>query len=61
MNTIDSANAVQVVNNGIPALTRKIDNKTFEVYVHFSTTSKETMMDKIIRLVRNDIRFADMK
>jgi len=38
-----------------PALTRKIGNKTFEVFVHFSETSKETLTDKIMQLVHNMI------
>ena len=61
MNTIDTPEAVSVVNDTeTPALTRRIGNKTFEVFVHFSETSTETLTDKIMRLVHNDIQSADM-
>jgi hypothetical protein len=39
----------------IPAITRKLGRTTYQVYVHFSETSKETLTDKIMRLVKNDI------
>ena len=32
-------------------LTRRIGQTTYKVNVHFSETSKETMSDKIIRLI----------
>jgi hypothetical protein len=35
-------------------LTKRIGGTTFQVAVHFSTTSKETMSDKISRLIRNE-------
>ena len=38
-----------------PDLVRKIDKTTYKVKVHFSTTSKETMSDKIIRMLRNEV------
>lgn len=37
-----------------PALVKKIGNTTYEVSFHFSTTSKETMSDKIKRLIKHD-------
>jgi len=56
MNTIDTTTANLPVNNAlVPAFTRNIGGKTFEVFVHFSETSKETLTDKIMRLIRNDI------
>ena len=33
---------------------KRIGNTTYLVTVHFSATSKETINDKIIRLIRND-------
>ena len=61
MNTIDTATANLPMNNAVvPALTRNIGGKTFEVFVHFSETSKETLTDKIMRLVSNDIKSTDM-
>ena len=38
-----------------PALVQKIGNTIYEVSFHFSTTSRETMSDKINRLIRRDL------
>ena len=38
-----------------PALVKKIGNTTYEVSFHFSTTSTETMSDKIKRLIKRDM------
>lgn len=35
-----------------PALVRKIGKTTYKVRVHFSTTSTETMSDKIKRMLK---------
>lgn len=37
-----------------PALVKKIDKTTFVVRVHFSTISKESMEDKIKRMLKNE-------
>lgn len=37
-----------------PAIVKKIGKTTYQVKIHFSTTSKETMSDKIKRLIIND-------
>ena len=37
-----------------PSMAQKIGNTIYEVSFHFSTTSRETMSDKINRLVRLD-------
>ena len=39
-----------------PALVKKIGQTTYIVRVHFSKTSKETMSDKIKRMLKNEIR-----
>ena len=39
-----------------PALVKKIGRTTYIVRVHFSKTSKETMSDKIKRMLKNEIR-----
>ena len=41
-----------------PALVKKIDKTTFVVRVHFSTTSKESMEDKIKRMLKCEIKQA---
>ena len=35
-------------------LTKRIGSTTYKVSVHFSRTSKETMGDKIIRIIENE-------
>ena len=44
----------------VPVLVRKIGKTTYMVGIHFSQTSKETMDDKVLRLIKNDIRNAAM-
>ena len=41
---------------GTPALVKKIGRTTYIVRVHFSKTSKETMSDKIKRMLKNEIQ-----
>ena len=38
-----------------PDLVKQIGKTTYKVKVHFSTTSRETMSDKIIRMLRNEV------
>lgn len=35
-------------------ISRKIGNTTYNVSIHFSQTSKETVNDKILRLIRQE-------
>ena len=56
MNMTDTINATLSINDQQhPKKTQKYGNTTFEVYVHFSETSTETLTDKVMRLIRNDI------
>jgi len=41
-------------NNKPLRLTKRIGQTTYKVNVHFSETSKETMSDKIIRLIQSE-------
>ena len=34
---------------------KNIKGTTYEVNVHFSKTSRETLNDKVIRLIRNEV------
>ncbi len=43
------------VQDAPPALVQKIGNTIYEVSFHFSTTSRETMSDKINRLIRREL------
>ncbi len=36
--------------------TRKIGNTTYDVSIHYSQQSRESMNDKIIRLIENDMQ-----
>lgn len=38
-----------------PKIVRRIGSTTYEVSIHFSQTSSETITDKIMRLIQNDI------
>lgn len=40
----------------VPALVKKIGRTTYIVKIHFSETNKETMSDKIKRMLRNEIQ-----
>lgn len=42
--------------NDRPALVKKIGRTTYRVHIHFSTTSTETMSDKIKRMLKNEIQ-----
>ena len=40
---------------GQSKFTKKIGGTTYQVHVHFSKTSKETLTDKILRLIRREV------
>lgn len=42
-----------------PMLVKKIGKTTYNVVVHFSETSKETLEDKVKRLILNDCATGD--
>ncbi len=50
-------NAVSLAAHGdeLSVLVKKIGKTTYRVKIHFSTTSRETMSDKIKRMLRNEI------
>ena len=39
----------------VPTMVKKIGRTAYEVSFHFSTTSRETMSDKIKRLIKRDM------
>ena len=49
-NTVTTQKAEQ------PDLVKRIGKTTYHVKAHFSTTSRETMQDKIIRMLKNEVR-----
>ena len=51
-----AADTAPITREDAPALVKKIGKTTYKVRVHFSTTSTETMGDKIKRMLRNEIQ-----
>ena len=51
--TVDTATARSPED--IPALVKTIGKTTYKVRVHFSDTSNETMKDKIMRMLKNEM------
>ena len=51
-----AADTAPITREDAPALVKKIGKTTYKVRVHFSTTSTETMSDKIKRMLRNEIQ-----
>ena len=39
-----------------PEFVKTIGKTTYRVKIHFSQTSKETMNDKILRMLRNEVQ-----
>ena len=54
--TPESGNAPPAPDAPQPSMVRRIGNTIFEVSFHFSTTSRETMSDKIKRMLKNEIQ-----
>ena len=54
MNNLDitSTNAAQGYTT--PQMVERLGNTTYDVYLHYSQTSKETLTDKVMRLIRNE-------
>jgi len=62
MKTVDTRVAPRSMSDTrLPSIIKKHGNTTYEVYVHFSKTSKETMTDKVMRLIRNEINSTEMR
>lgn len=53
-NTAAAASPLTVKEATQPVMVKKIGKTTYRVKIHFSETSKETMSDKIKRLILND-------
>ena len=60
MDTVDTTTALTATDDDkTPALIWTIGKRTYEVYVYFSDTSTETLTDKIIKLIRNEVGSSD--
>ncbi len=55
INAAGSAVPLPTQRDEHPTLVKKIEKTTYRVTIHFSTTSRETMSDKINRMLRNEI------
>lgn len=53
MKKIDTTKRAQEKRKGF---TKKIGNTTYDVSFHYSRQSRESMNDKIIRLIENDMQ-----
>ena len=61
MQTINTINEVGLQETKrLPSMTPRLGNTTYDVFIHFSETSKETLTDKVMRLIRNDINAIDI-
>ena len=60
MNNVEMINANTATEGYAPPQMTQLGNTTYEVYIHFSQTSKETLTDKVMRLIQNDINSFDM-
>ncbi len=56
LNYSKGAAIAPVTREGAPLLAKEIDKSTYKVSVHFSTTSTETMCEKIKRMRRNEVQ-----
>ena len=52
--TLATASPLTVKESAPPVMIKKIGKTTYRVKIHFSETSKETMSDKIKRLILNN-------
>ena len=55
MNT-DKATTTPTAKAEQPDLVKRIGKTTYRVKVHFNPNSRETMTDKIIRMLRNEVK-----
>ena len=53
--TADTINTANIIANTNNAFSKKIGRTTYTVHVYFSTTSKESFNDKLLRLIKNEI------
>lgn len=61
MSTINTMNdSCQTDSQRVLNITEKHGRTTYDVHVLFSQTSKETLTDKVMRLIRNDMSLNDM-
>ncbi len=55
ISTVNSMVSMPEQEDECPTFLKKIGKTTYRVQIHFSTTSRETMSDKIKRMLRNEV------
>ena len=51
---VESGNTPPAPDVPPPNMVKTIDGTTFDIYFHFSQTSRETFTDKVLRLIQSD-------
>ena len=50
----EGGNAPPAPDTPPPDMVKTVGGTTFDIYFHFSQTSRETFTDKVLRLIRSD-------
>ena len=50
----EGGNALPVPDTPQPDMVKTVGGTTFDIYFHFSQTSRETFTDKVLRLIQSD-------
>ena len=50
----EGGNAAPAPDTPPPDMIKTVDGTTFDIYFHFSQTSRETFTDKVLRLIQSD-------
>ena len=51
---MEDGNAPPVPDTPPPDMVKTVGGTTFDIYFHFSQTSRETFTDKVLRLIQSD-------
>ena len=51
---MESGNAPPAPDTPPPDMVKTVGGTTFDIYFHFSQTSRETFTDKVLRLIQSD-------
>ena len=53
--SLPSGNASPAPDVPPPDMVKTVGGTTFDIYFHFSQTSRETFTDKVLRLIQSDV------
>lgn len=48
-------NKTTTANTQSPTITKKIGQSVYRIQIHFSKTNKDTLNDKLLRIVKHDL------